>query len=102
MAKLRLLEIHYTCIPKGPDYLPDELRWIDWDKYPSNSLPIMFEAYVLVGLRLRHSGLKQLWEGRTSIKLEKEHRRRVKYDDHENDDDDYSPMSDSMKRMTKL
>ncbi|KAM7473445.1 hypothetical protein LguiB_020688 [Lonicera macranthoides] len=64
MTKLRLLEIHNTCIPKGPDYLPDELRWIDWDKYPSNSLPAMFEANVLVGLRLRCSRLKQLWEGR--------------------------------------
>ncbi|KAM7469040.1 hypothetical protein LguiA_007223 [Lonicera macranthoides] len=65
MAKLRLLEIHNTCIPKGPDYLPNELRWIDWDKYPSNSLPTTFEADILVGLRLRYSRLKQLWEGRT-------------------------------------
>ncbi|KAM7473447.1 hypothetical protein LguiB_020690 [Lonicera macranthoides] len=64
MTKLRLLEIHNACIPKGPDYLPDELRWIDWDKYPSNSLPAMFEADVLVGLQLRRSRLKQLWEGR--------------------------------------
>ncbi|KAM7469101.1 hypothetical protein LguiA_007284 [Lonicera macranthoides] len=65
MTKLRLLEIHNACIPKGPDYLPDELRWIDWDEYPSNSLPAMFEANVLVGLRLRCSRLKQLWDGRT-------------------------------------
>ncbi|KAM7469076.1 hypothetical protein LguiA_007259 [Lonicera macranthoides] len=65
MTKLRLLEIHNARIPKGPDYLPNELRWIDWDKYPSNSLPAMFEADVLVGLQLRCSRLKQLWEGRT-------------------------------------
>ncbi|KAM7469029.1 hypothetical protein LguiA_007212 [Lonicera macranthoides] len=65
MSKLRLLEIHYTCIPEGPYFLPDELWWIDWDKYPSNSLPTMFEAYILVGLQLRHSRLNQLWEGRT-------------------------------------
>ncbi|KAM7469669.1 hypothetical protein LguiA_007852 [Lonicera macranthoides] len=65
MTKLRLLEIHNTCIPKGPEYLPDELRWIDWDKYPSNSLPTMFDVDVLVGLRLHCSRLKQLWEGRT-------------------------------------
>ncbi|KAM7469124.1 hypothetical protein LguiA_007307 [Lonicera macranthoides] len=69
MTKLRLLEIHNACIPKGPDYLPDELRWIDWDKYPSNSLPAMFEADVLVGLQLRRSRLKQLWEGRMKKKL---------------------------------
>ncbi|KAM7469082.1 hypothetical protein LguiA_007265 [Lonicera macranthoides] len=69
MTKLRLLEIHNACIPKGPDYLPDELRWIDWDKYPSNSLPAMFEADVLIGLRLRCSRLKQLWEGRTKKQL---------------------------------
>ncbi|KAM7469074.1 hypothetical protein LguiA_007257 [Lonicera macranthoides] len=69
MTKLRLLEIHNACIPKGPDYLPDELRWIDWDKYPSNSLPAMFEANVLVGLRLRCSRLKQLWDGRTKKQL---------------------------------
>ncbi|KAM7469055.1 hypothetical protein LguiA_007238 [Lonicera macranthoides] len=64
MAKLRLLEIHYACIPRGPDYLPDELRWIDWDIYPSNYLPTTFEADFLVGLRLCYSRLKQLWEGR--------------------------------------
>ncbi|KAM7469097.1 hypothetical protein LguiA_007280 [Lonicera macranthoides] len=67
MAKLRLLEIHYTHIPKGPDYLPNELRWIDWDEYPSNYLPTTFEADNLVGLRLHRSGLRQLWEGRTSL-----------------------------------
>ncbi|KAM7469121.1 hypothetical protein LguiA_007304 [Lonicera macranthoides] len=69
LTKLRLLEIHNACVPKGPDYLPDELRWIDWDKYPSNFLPAMFEADVLVGLRLRCSRLKQLWEGRTKKQL---------------------------------
>ncbi|KAM7473381.1 hypothetical protein LguiB_020624 [Lonicera macranthoides] len=57
MAKLRLLEIHNTCIPKGLDYLPNELRWIDWDKYPSSSLPSTFEADVLVGLQLVAVGL---------------------------------------------
>ncbi|KAM7473449.1 hypothetical protein LguiB_020692 [Lonicera macranthoides] len=65
MAKLRLLEIHYTRIPKGLDYLPNELRWIDWDECPSNYLPTTFEANVLVGLRLRWSRLRQLWERRT-------------------------------------
>ncbi|KAM7469090.1 hypothetical protein LguiA_007273 [Lonicera macranthoides] len=65
MAKLRLLVVHYTRIPKGPDYLPNELRWINWDKYPSNYLPTTFEADILVGLRLHRSGLRQLWEGRT-------------------------------------
>ncbi|KAM7469069.1 hypothetical protein LguiA_007252 [Lonicera macranthoides] len=66
MAKLRLLEIHYTRIPKGPDYLPNELRWIDWDEYPSNYLPTTFEADNLVGLRLCWSRLRQLWEERTN------------------------------------
>ncbi|KAM7469106.1 hypothetical protein LguiA_007289 [Lonicera macranthoides] len=56
MTELRLLEIHNACIPKGPDYLPNELWWIDWDKYPSNALPAMFEADVLVGLRLHCNG----------------------------------------------
>ncbi|KAM7477573.1 hypothetical protein LguiA_025786 [Lonicera macranthoides] len=70
MAKLRLLEIHCTRIPKGPDYLPNELRWIDWDKYPSNYLPTTFEADNLVRLRLRWSRLRQLWEGRTMRRQE--------------------------------
>ncbi|KAM7469041.1 hypothetical protein LguiA_007224 [Lonicera macranthoides] len=56
MAKLRLLEIRNTCIPKGLDCLPNELRWIDWDKYPSSSLPTTFEPDILVGLRLRRNG----------------------------------------------
>ncbi|KAM7473403.1 hypothetical protein LguiB_020646 [Lonicera macranthoides] len=69
MSKLRLLEIHNTRIPKGPDHLPNELRWIDWDEYPSKYLPTTFEADFLVGLRLHCSWLKQLWEERTFVTL---------------------------------
>ncbi|KAM7473391.1 hypothetical protein LguiB_020634 [Lonicera macranthoides] len=76
MAKLRLREIHYACIPRGPDYLPDELRWIDWDKYPSNYLPTTFEADFLIGLRLCYSRLKQLWEGRMRVWSDEGHHRR--------------------------
>ncbi|KAM7469110.1 hypothetical protein LguiA_007293 [Lonicera macranthoides] len=71
MAKLRYLEIHNTRIPEGPDYLPDELRWIDWDEFPSNYLPTTFEANFLVRLRLCYSRLEQLWEGGKSLSFRK-------------------------------
>ncbi|KAM7461537.1 hypothetical protein LguiA_029658 [Lonicera macranthoides] len=63
MHKLRLLEIHNVWTPKVPEYLPSELRWLIWDKFPLESLPPRFEAENLVGLQLYCSSIERTWRG---------------------------------------
>ncbi|CAL1363874.1 unnamed protein product [Linum trigynum] len=47
----------------GLDSLPDRLRWLHWDAYPSKSLPWRFYPQHLVNLIIRHSPIKRCWEG---------------------------------------
>ncbi|XP_012068500.1 TMV resistance protein N isoform X1 [Jatropha curcas] len=70
MYNLRLLEFHnpFTSelkiyLPKGLQFLPDELRFLRWDKYPSKSLPTSFCAEKLMELHMRESQLRELWNG---------------------------------------
>ncbi|KAM3321431.1 hypothetical protein P3S67_008633 [Capsicum chacoense] len=59
MARLRFLKFRNAYVCQGPDFLPDELRWLDWHGYPSKSLPISFPGKQLVRslkyLKLGHS-----------------------------------------------
>ncbi|KAM3215711.1 hypothetical protein P3L10_025151 [Capsicum annuum] len=59
MARLRFLKFQNAYVCQGPDFLPDELRWLDWHGYPSKSLPISFQGKQLVRslkyLNLGHS-----------------------------------------------
>eukprot|EP00257_Ricinus_communis_P026227 XP_025013641.1 LOW QUALITY PROTEIN: disease resistance-like protein DSC1 [Ricinus communis] len=50
-------------LPKGLEFLPDELRFLYWYHYPSKSLPVKFSAENLVELHLCNSQLKELWNG---------------------------------------
>ncbi|XP_020539407.1 disease resistance-like protein DSC1 isoform X2 [Jatropha curcas] len=70
MYNLRLLEFHnpFTSevkiyLPKGLQFLPNELRFLCWDKYPLKSLPPSFCAEKLMELRMPESQLKELWNG---------------------------------------
>ena len=67
MKKLRLLKINFKqpqhgCIrgnvqlPKSLSYLSDELRIIEWHKYPFESMPTSFQPNKLVELKM-HCGL---------------------------------------------
>ncbi|CAN0928171.1 Disease resistance protein RUN1 [Linum grandiflorum] len=47
----------------GLDSLPNELRWLEWDGYPSKSLPSKFYPQHLVHLIIRHSPIQKCWEG---------------------------------------
>ncbi|KAM7523138.1 hypothetical protein LguiA_013040 [Lonicera macranthoides] len=69
MDKLRLVEIRNACVPRGPEYLSDQLRWLDWDEFPSKSMPPRFQPENLVGLRLHFSSIILLWNGKKSIIL---------------------------------
>ncbi|KAL3499785.1 hypothetical protein ACH5RR_038878 [Cinchona calisaya] len=63
MNKLRLLKIHSACVSRGPNCIPNEIRWLNWHGYPSKFLPDSFQAKKLVGLKLQYSRIIQLWKG---------------------------------------
>ena len=46
-----------------PNHLPDGLRYLHWDGYPSKALPSSFNSEKLVELHLCGSKLEQLWDG---------------------------------------
>nr|XP_009781508.1 PREDICTED: TMV resistance protein N-like [Nicotiana sylvestris]XP_016448320.1 PREDICTED: TMV resistance protein N-like [Nicotiana tabacum] len=69
MTRLRFLKFRNIYVCQGPDFLSDELRWLDWHEYPSKSLPISFQGEQLVALKLKNSCIIQLWN--TSKVLEK-------------------------------
>ncbi|KAG6738900.1 hypothetical protein POTOM_058523 [Populus tomentosa] len=54
-------EIHLP--PTGLEYLSNELRYLQWDGFPSKSLPPSFRAEHLVELDLGRSKLVKLWTG---------------------------------------
>ncbi|KAK2642960.1 hypothetical protein Ddye_024723 [Dipteronia dyeriana] len=45
-------------------YLPDELRYLRWDGYPTKALPSSFSPESVIELDLRGSNLKELWRGK--------------------------------------
>ncbi|XP_034926905.1 disease resistance protein RPV1-like [Populus alba] len=49
--------------PTGLEYLPNELRYLQWIGFPSKSLPPSFRAEHLVELHLSKSKLVKLWTG---------------------------------------
>ncbi|KAF9670519.1 hypothetical protein SADUNF_Sadunf13G0077500 [Salix dunnii] len=63
MTKLRLLKIHNVNVYEGPEYLSNELRFLEWHAYPSKSLPACFQPDELVELYMSCSSIEQLWYG---------------------------------------
>ncbi|XP_044495428.1 disease resistance protein RUN1-like isoform X2 [Mangifera indica] len=62
MNNLRLLKINDVVLPKGLEFLPNELRILKWHGYPLKSLTSGFKAEKLVELDLSHSGIEQIWK----------------------------------------
>ncbi|WMV39406.1 hypothetical protein MTR67_032791 [Solanum verrucosum] len=62
MTSLRFLKFRNAYVCQGPEFLPDELRWLDWHGYPSKSLPNSFKGDQLVSLKLKKSRIIQLWK----------------------------------------
>lgn len=63
MKRLRLLIVHNASFSGGPDYLPNNLRWLEWSNYPSPSLPPDFHPKKLAVLRLNFGSMVHLWDG---------------------------------------
>ena len=60
MKNLKTLNIRVGSFSKGPEYLPNSLRVLEWSGYPSPSLPPNFHPKKLVILKLRQSFLMSL------------------------------------------
>ncbi|KAK0592821.1 hypothetical protein LWI29_026044 [Acer saccharum] len=63
MINLRLLQINNVDLSEDLEYLSNELRYLKWHGYPSNSLPSNFRPRKLFALDLCHSRIKYLWKG---------------------------------------
>lgn len=63
MSNLRLLKIKDVSLSRGPEYLSDELRLLNWHGYPLRSLPSNFQYDKLFELNMCYSHIKQLWKG---------------------------------------
>ncbi|KAI3802737.1 hypothetical protein L1987_30878 [Smallanthus sonchifolius] len=67
MKKLRWLKVTTDDDVKGdrgPNFLSNELKYIDWVGYPTTSpFPDSFQPINLVVLKLRNSKQKELWKG---------------------------------------
>ena len=63
MYNLRFLEVKYIFHVPPTLHLPGDLRILDWDYYPSKSLPSSFQPDKLVQLCLQESQIEQLWIG---------------------------------------
>ncbi|KAJ7975398.1 Disease resistance protein [Quillaja saponaria] len=55
LRMLKVAEYQIGCFSKGPKHLPNNLRVLFWDDYPSSSLPPDFHPKKLVILELRYS-----------------------------------------------
>ncbi|CAN0928125.1 Disease resistance-like protein DSC1 [Linum grandiflorum] len=53
----------------GLNSLPDGLKWLQWDKYPSKSLPSKFYPQHIVYLIIRESPIERCWKGYDQPKL---------------------------------
>uniref|UniRef100_A0A2N9EHI5 Uncharacterized protein n=1 Tax=Fagus sylvatica TaxID=28930 RepID=A0A2N9EHI5_FAGSY len=63
LCNLEFLRIRNICLKRGPKDLPNNLRILDWSKYPSKCLPVSFHPNELVQLHLPHSNIERLWIG---------------------------------------
>ncbi|XP_057989607.1 disease resistance protein RML1A [Hevea brasiliensis] len=70
MCKLRMLIFRWygnftgqVLLPNNLEFLPQELRYLEWESYPSTFWPSNFCPKNLVELDMNKSKLRQLWNG---------------------------------------
>lgn len=57
MRRLRILIVRNAQVSGVPNHLPDNLRLLEWNKYPLPTLPANFHPETLVVLNLSHSNI---------------------------------------------
>ena len=61
---LRINDINHV-----PTHLPNDLKILNWNEYPSKSLPSSFQLNELIQLCLQRSEINQIWIGRKVLML---------------------------------
>ncbi|KAJ4716785.1 Disease resistance protein [Melia azedarach] len=69
MTNLRLLKISNVQLPEGLDYLSNELRLLEWHRYPLKSLPSNFQLEKTFEFDMYHSSIEQLWQGMKHLNM---------------------------------
>ncbi|KAH7521159.1 hypothetical protein FEM48_Zijuj07G0003600 [Ziziphus jujuba var. spinosa] len=68
MRYVRLLNIHCKVhLPKGLEYLPNNLRFLKWKGHPLKYFPPTFYPSKLVELNMCHAQVELLWRGKKGI-----------------------------------
>ena len=76
MKSLRFFKVYWSCgftnhaggectkllVPKGFEFPSYDLRYLHWEGYPLESLPLNFDGENLVELNLKKSSIKYLWQ----------------------------------------
>ena len=50
-------------LPRVLEQFPEKLRYLEWDGFPLESLPLSFCAKLLVEIRMPYSNIEELWQG---------------------------------------
>ncbi|WCJ28127.1 Disease resistance protein (TIR-NBS-LRR class) family [Euphorbia peplus] len=69
MKRLRLLKLQNLQVSKELGYLSNNLRYLEWDKYPFKSFPSSFQPNHLVELNMQSSNMVQLWKGIKPLRM---------------------------------
>ncbi|PRQ41266.1 putative P-loop containing nucleoside triphosphate hydrolase, leucine-rich repeat domain, L [Rosa chinensis] len=71
MVNLRLLQMNYVNLEGRFEFLPSELKWLQWKGCPLKSLPSVLFLRRLAGLDLSYSKVERLCSGNTNKVAEK-------------------------------
>lgn len=63
MVKLRLLQLSYVQLNGCYEEFPHGLRWLNWLKFPLDSIPSDLLLESMVVLEMHYSSLRQIWKG---------------------------------------
>ncbi|KAK2993983.1 hypothetical protein RJ640_001037 [Escallonia rubra] len=64
MKNIQLLQLNYVQLIGNYKHFPSRLSWLCWHGFPLEHVPVDISLENLVVLDLRHSKLKQFWEGK--------------------------------------
>ena len=63
MSHLKFLILKYVDLPHGLYCLSEGLKYLEWEKFPLEELPLGQQLDELVELTMHHSDIRQLWNG---------------------------------------
>ncbi|KAL6315413.1 hypothetical protein AAG906_000526 [Vitis piasezkii] len=63
LSRSKEMQTYKVFLPKDFEFPSQELRYLCWDGYPLQTLPLNFYGENLVELHMRDSTIKQLWKG---------------------------------------